>query len=123
MRENKMNLISQYFNTMDANLNEEETNLLYKVLSRSDSYNDFLSETYVSCRRDQDNQRTIIGATFRQYKIIFEGSGRMRIDYIHKYEGEDGSVDDAHWSWDNAETSGYDIQEVLSWLDVISWEL
>lgn len=47
----------------------------------------------------------------------------MRIDHICKYEGEDGGVDDAHWSWDNAETSGYDIQEVLNCLDIISWEL
>lgn len=123
MRESKMNLINRYVNTMDAKLNEEETDLLYKVLSRPDMYNDFLSETYVSCHRDQDDQRTITGATYRQYKIIFEGSDRMCIDYIHKYEGEDGSVDDAHWSWDNAETSGYDIREVLSCLEIISWEL
>lgn len=123
MRENKMNLINRYFNTTNANLNKEETDLLYKVLTHPDTYNDFLSETYVSCRQDQNDQRIIIGATYRQYKIIFEGSEHMRIDHIHKYEGEDGSVDDVHWDWKNAETSGYDIQKVLSSLQIINWEL
>lgn len=123
MRENKMDRINRYFDTTDANLNEEETDLLYRVLSRPDTCNGFLSETYAECHCDERDPRTVTGATYRRYKIVFADADRMRVDCIHRYEGEDGSIDDAHWDWENAETSGYDIREVLDFLQVFSWEL
>ena len=123
MRENKRKLIDRYFDAADVKLTRKETNLLYKVLSRADEYDGFFSETYVSCRRSREVPGTIIGADYRRYKIIFAGADRLRIDCTHRYEGEDGTVEDAHWDWDHAETTGYDIREVLECLQVFDWEL
>ncbi len=120
MKDQQMNLLAQYFNTVGASMPEEETERLYLVLKNADAFDGFVSEIYVKCRQVQE---TIIGAAYCRYKIIFDAPNRRRIDHMHKYKGSDGRADETRGSGDNAETRGYDLREVLNCLRIFSWEL
>lgn len=97
--------------------------LLCRVLGNAEACDGFVSETYASCRRDRRHGNVIDGMGCCRYRIVFDGPNRMHIAVSYKFLGDDGHVEDAHWDWANARTTGHDIRKVLSCLRVISWEL
>lgn len=120
---NQLDLIEQYFDISKVLLHREDKELLSRILENRDICDGYVSEVYVECVKSNDRLDPWVSEAYHQYKIVFDGPNQMRIDSIHKHVCGSGYVDETHWTWDNACSSGYDVRAVLECLKLIAWEL
>ncbi len=112
MADDRLELIRQYCDTTGVRLNDEEKDILCKILEDPSYYDGYETDVYEERDSGRTYNDTWNSITRHQYRICIDDELSIYERYFHSADGYD---QDAHWDWDNAWhiTKIRDILEIL----------